>query len=247
MKAGQDNRRLMKSSFGLEGFEVSDQSRGVPPPPMEKPCASNARRVELPKARGDILKNHDLFACLARRRSRREFTRAALTLDELALLLWATQGVQEVDPGGAYSLRTTPSAGARHPFETYVVANRVTGLDTGVYRYLPLAHRLVFEFSEPDFAPKLSAAAFGQGFVGDGAAVFVWSCLPYRGEWRYVSRAHKVMLFDAGHLCENLYLACEGLGLATCAIGAYDQAAMDALFRLDGAEEFVVYLAPVGR
>jgi SagB-type dehydrogenase family enzyme len=55
------------------------------------------------------------------------------------------------------------------------------------------------------------------------------------------------MLLDAGHLCQNLYLACEAMGAGTCAIGAYDQEAVDKLLKLDGEDGFVVYLAPVGK
>ena len=62
-----------------------------------------------------------------------------------------------------------------------------------------------------------------------------------------MNHAHKNMLLDAGHICQNLYLAVESLGLGTCAIGAYDQDAMDALLELDGEDEYVVYLAPVGK
>jgi len=164
----------------------------------------------------------------------------------LAFLLWATQGIEEVAPGGYASLRPAPSAGARHAFETYIVANRVRGLDQAVFRYLPLTHQLLLEFAERGMARKITHAALGQQFVGDSAAVFVWSCIPYRGEWRYTVLAHKVMLLDAGHVCQNLYLACEAMGCGACAIGAYDQQAIDALLRLDGEDEFVIYLAPVG-
>ncbi|GAJ24920.1 unnamed protein product, partial [marine sediment metagenome] len=87
----------------------------------------------------------------------------------------------------------------------------------------------------------------GQKFVGDAPLVFVWSCIPYRTEWRYHISAYKAILIDAGHICQNLYLAAEAIGCGTCAIGAYDQDAMDNLLRLDGEDEFVVYLAPVGR
>jgi SagB-type dehydrogenase family enzyme len=76
---------------------------------------------------------------------------------------------------------------------------------------------------------------------------FIWSCIPYRSEWRYNVAAHKTMLLDAGHLCQNLYLACEAVGCGTCAIGAYNQEAIDEFLGLDGEEEFVVYLAPVGK
>lgn len=91
------------------------------------------------------------------------------------------------------------------------------------------------------------AACNDQEFVGQSAVVFVWSCVPYRAEWRYHLRSHKAMLLDAGHICQNLYLACEAIGAGTCAVAAYGQRAIDELIGLDGQDEFVVYLSPVGR
>ena len=66
-------------------------------------------------------------------------------------------------------------------------------------------------------------------------------------EWRYGLAAHRAILLDAGHVCQNLYLACEAIEAGTCAVGAYDQEAMDRLLGLDGEEELVIYLAPVGK
>lgn len=66
-------------------------------------------------------------------------------------------------------------------------------------------------------------------------------------EWRYLEAAHRVILLDAGHVCQNLYLACENIGAGTCAIAAYDQEAMDSLLGVNGESEFTVYLAPVGK
>lgn len=77
--------------------------------------------------------------------------------------------------------------------------------------------------------------------------VFVWATVPYRMEWRYRQAAHRVILIDAGHVCQNLYLACEAIGAGTCAVAAYDQEALDALLQLDGEEQFALYLAPVGK
>jgi len=59
--------------------------------------------------------------------------------------------------------------------------------------------------------------------------------------------AHKPMLIDAGHVCQNLYLACGAIGCGTCAIAAYDQNGFDEFLNLDGENEFVIYLAPVGK
>ena len=243
----QAHRAMMKSGFGVSRAAASDQMKGHAPPPLQKPCPPGAIVADLPEPAGKTLKTPNLDRCFRRRRSRRAFTRGSLSLDELSYLLWCTQGIDSAAPDGSSSMRPAPSAGARHPFETYLVVQRVTGLAPGVYRYLPVGHQVVLEFEEIDLPGKLTAATLGQTFVGEGAVVFVWSCVPYRGEWRYTAHAHKVMLMDAGHLCQNLYLACEAMGCGTCAIGACDQQAMDQLVRLDGNDEFVAYLAPVGR
>ncbi len=66
-------------------------------------------------------------------------------------------------------------------------------------------------------------------------------------EWRYGPAAYKVIALDAGHVCQNLYLACETIGAGTCAIAAYNQEELDELLRLDGKEEFAIYIASVGK
>jgi SagB-type dehydrogenase family enzyme len=164
----------------------------------------------------------------------------------LSFLLWASQGVrQRVDRGTA--LRTVPSAGARHALETYLCVFRVTGLEPAFYRYLPLEHQLLFEFTEDAAARKISEATLGQSFVGRAAVAFIWTAIPYRMEWRYGLAAHKTLAIDAGHVCQNLYLACEAIGAGTCAVAAYQQELMDRLLRVDGTDEFTIYLAPVGK
>ncbi len=154
-------------------------------------------------------------------------------------------GGAAVRPEHGRLLRTAPSAGARHPFETYLVVNRVEGLAPGLYRYLGLEHQLLC-LQKGDYAERVGTACNGQAFVGRGAVVFIWTALPYRTEWRYSVVAHRVIAMDAGHTCENLYLAAEAVGAGTCAIGAYDQALMDELVGVDGDDELVIYAAPVG-
>jgi SagB-type dehydrogenase family enzyme len=180
------------------------------------------------------------------RKSHRTFLNRSLKLYELSFLLWATQGIRHlIDRGHAY--RTVPSAGCRHALETYLTVLNCEGLEPGVYRYLPLEHKVLFEFTEDRLKEKIVEASFGQAYPGKAAVTFIWTAIPYRMEWRYDLAAHKVIAIDAGHVCQNLYLACEAIGAGTCAIAAYDQEAMDRLLRIDGLEEFTVYLAPVGK
>lgn len=134
-----------------------------------------------------------------------------------------------------------------HPFKTYLIVNRVEDLKPGVYRYLPIEHKLLLVKDSQPSNDQVSEACCGQAFVGEAAVVFVWAVIPYRTEWRYSVIAYKAIAIEAGHICQNLYLACETIGAGACAILAYEQKAMDALIDVDGEDEFTVYLAPVGK
>ena len=85
-----------------------------------------------------------------------------------------------------------------------------------------------------------------QGWAAKANVVFYWSMVAYRVEWRYGIFAHRPALMDVGHVGQNLYLACSGLGLGCCAIAAFQHEICNELFGLDGEEEFVVYAVPVG-
>ncbi|MBT8490238.1 MAG: SagB/ThcOx family dehydrogenase [Deltaproteobacteria bacterium] len=228
-------------------FSQTDQGRGIEPPPVEKPFPEDAIRIDL-VSHGEWMdvEEIDLITAIRNRRSRRTYGNKPLTLDELSFLLWATQGIRmRIDAGHAF--RTAPSAGCRHAFETYLCVLNVTGIDQGFYRYLPVEHQLLLEFTEDRMAEKIVKASFSQPYPGEAAVTFIWTAIPYRMEWRYDIGAHKVIAIDAGHVCQNLYLACEAIGAGTCAVAAYDQESMDRRVRVDGTDEFVIYLAPVGK
>lgn len=227
-------------------FWTTPQSEGADPPPAQKPAPPDHRIIKLPGRNAWSIPPYDLQIAIADRKSHRRFTAKSLTLDELAFLLWATQGVRAVVHEAAV-LRTVPSAGCRHPFETYLAVLKVEGLDTGIYRYLPLDHSLVFMGDRNNLPAHLTAAARGQSFAGQSAVTFVWTAIPFRTEWRYAEASYKVIALDVGHVCQNLYLACEAIGAGTCAIAAYNQTLADELVGADGDEEFTVYMAPVGK
>jgi SagB-type dehydrogenase family enzyme len=241
-------RYFLKDSVRLIiDFSETDQSRGIPAPPIQKPVPVDAKRIALVtihdwKGVGNV----DLTTAIAERRSIRRFTTEQLTLDELSYLLWAAQGIRDIaSPSTAF--RTVPSAGCRHSFETYICAMNVGGLAPAIYRYLPMEHELVLVSEVHGLGQRIAQAALGKIFVGMAAATFVWTALPYRMEWRYGLAAHKVIAIDAGHVCQNLYLACAAIKAGTCAVAAYHQAALDELLGVDGDDEFALYLAPVGK
>jgi len=230
----------------LKGIKTDQQQR-VPQPPVEKAPPPGATIFDLPRPDTLKLGGIPLIEAINARASVRRFTDAALTLDELSFLLWSTQGVKELSPQGTTTMRVVPSGGARHAFETYLLINRVDGLSEGLYQFLALEHKLA-RLAEVETLPaRIVDACLGQGWCGRSAVVFVWAAVPYRMEWRYSITAHKTIALDAGHVCQNLYLAVQGIGCGCCAVGAYDQQLMDKLIGVDGEDEFTVYLAPVGK
>ena len=241
------NRAALRNGPWPDFPTQSDQERGFPIPLPQQPYEASAGLIDLPAPDQMILIKPNLFECITDRRSHRKYTGESLTIQELAYLLWATQGVRQVTMGGKGSLRTVPSSGGRNPLETYLAINHVDGIAPGVYRYLPFGHKLVHLFADESLAEKLGKLAMDQSFVGQSAVCFIWSAVPYREEWRYGTEAAKGILLDAGHVCQNLYLACESIGCGTCAIAAYHQEDLDRFLGLDGEDELAVYLAPVGR
>lgn len=244
----QQSRSFLKDTIRKQiDFSNTDQNRGIDAPPIQKPFHIDGERVTLSKAHTwEGISDVTLSDAIKNRKSHRAFLKRPMTLDELSFLLWATQGIRKkIDHAHAY--RTVPSAGCRHALETYLCVLNVKGLRQGIYRYLPLTHQLLLELEEDRLKEKIVEAVFGQPYPGRAAVTFVWTAIPYRMEWRYDLAAHKVIALDAGHVCQNLYLACESIGTGTCAIAAYDQEVMDRLLRVDGIDEFTIYIAPVGK
>jgi SagB-type dehydrogenase family enzyme len=258
----EQQRRFLKSNRWQEWADRdSDQRLGRPRPPFEKPAQQGRPLIDLVPPTDMTVGRMALMEAIGRRRSRREYTVEPLSLEELSFLLWATQGIDKEatrafhqwahgdSPAdladGQVLLRSVPSAGARHPFETYLLLQRVDGLKPGLYRYLAVEHKLLFLRPAAELAEQMKAAV--PAWQRRAAVIFAWSAVPYRTEWRYTFISPKLIALDAGHLCQNLYLAAEAIGAGACAVGGYDQEQVDLLLGLDGDEEFVVYMAPVGK
>jgi len=237
-------REFLKADWETFEDTITDQNAGKPAPPIEKPFPPNAELISLPEPEEKNTNGISLFQAIGNRKSRRRLESDPLLKEELSFLLWATQGIK--GPRSSLTgLRTVPSAGARHCFETYLYVFAGEELKQGLYRYLPIEHALILVSDDPELETTIVKGLFEQRF--GASTVFIWTAIPYRTEWRYAYVAHKVIAFDAGHVCQNLYLACEAIGCGTCAVGAYDQTILDSALGVDGENEFVIYSAPVGK
>ena len=223
-----------------------DQSRGIPQPPLQLPYDPAQKVIPLLVPRNIRLTSLDVRGAIERRRTVRAYARTPLTPEELSYLLWCTQGVKEVIQNSG-TKRTVPSAGARHAFETYLLANNVDGLPPGIYRFLALEHALLQEEAAPDLPDRFVTACHGQEHVKTCAAMFLWTAVTYRMTWRYGERGYRYLYLDVGHVCQNLYLSAESIGSGVCAIAAFNDDEVNRLLKLDGEKHFAIYLATVGK
>jgi SagB-type dehydrogenase family enzyme len=250
MNRYEANRRFLKSNFSEFRGVKTDNAAGFPQPPKIKDYDITKKLIELPLVNENILTNKNIYKCISERRSTRFYSEQSITINELSYLLWATQGISYVNKAGL-TFRTVPSSGATHSFESYLLIRNVDTLQQGLYRYIPDAHKLLFISELDELESQIEAITLEQPFVprfaNKAAILFIWSTIPYRSEWKFDITAHKKILIDIGHVCQNLYLASESIGAGTCAIGIYDQKLTDQLLGLNSEDEFVIYLASVGK
>ena len=238
-------------AIGLEYMRATrysrDKLRGealvqYPRSPLYKTYPPDTQRLPLPSVPKTLQKN--VWQCFLERRSLRDYAEQGLSQEELAGLLWASQGITAVQHHFAF--RAAPSAGALYPVETYVAVHRVEEIPPGIWHFnVP---QFALELVSPgDFRRSLVLAGLNQQFLGTAAAVFIWTGILGRSLWKYRQRAVRYLFLDAGHICGNLHLAATALGLGCCPVAAFFDEEVEALVHADPEAEVAVYLAAVGR
>ncbi len=202
-----------------------------------------APRVRLPSPPGSI--GMDLLQAIRARRSRREFSHESLDLAELSTILYYSLGITGRAWWGGPK-RAYPSAGALQPVEAYVYADRVKGVEKGLYHYNPGEHSLETLFLG-DYAESLYRISLEQEHVRNAACVIILTAVYRRTASKYSHRSYRYAHWDVGFAGQNIYLVVEGLGLATTAVGAFYDEDLCEFIGIDCKEEFPMLLFPIGR
>ncbi|MEO8076323.1 MAG: SagB family peptide dehydrogenase [Acidobacteriota bacterium] len=239
--------RDVKWLRGVEEEEAEQEqerrSRAEPPPGPFKPV----RGAETALPAGPY---HGEFAdVLLGRRTWRGFGRRAIRKDELGPLLDLTFGAQMVGAtrsGGDVLFKTSPSGGACHPVEGYVLVLRVRGVAPGLYHYSARTGRLHLIRKG---ATSRQAVAYlgGQAwYAGAGIVVFMTAVLPR--VWRRYDhpRGYRAVLLEAGHVCQTFCLAATWLGLAPFCTMALEDRRIERALGIDGIREVLLYAAGAG-
>jgi SagB-type dehydrogenase family enzyme len=176
---------------------------------------------------------------LRQRRSVREYGRNALSLDDIAQLLWAAQGIT-----ARSGFRTAPSAGALHPLEIFVVAGAVEDLSPGVYVYRPRDHELR-RVASGDVRKPLASAAVGQRWVRRAPAVLVIAGVYERTTRKFGQRGHRYVHMEVGNVAQNVYLQATARHLGTVFVGAFRDAEVQQVLSLP-SDHSPLGLMPIG-
>jgi SagB-type dehydrogenase family enzyme len=186
---------------------------------------------------------------LMMRKTHRRFSKQEVTLEavsQLLSLVWGVNGYLYSPRFGKLLHKTSPSAGARHPGEVYLMALRVTGLCPGLYHYHP-AHHYLETIRANATREKAWLYCARQNFAKNAGALFLMTAVFPRTMWKYhLARAYRVVLLDAGHLCQTFCLVATWLGLAPFCTAALKDTLIEEDLGIDGIRESVLYIAGVG-
>jgi SagB-type dehydrogenase family enzyme len=217
--------------------------RGRPPAAIKRYPGQRTIDLKRPDITGE------LAAVLRARRTWRRYSPKPVTVDELATILALSAGVQLWVDGAdiPIPLKTSPSGGARHATEVYIVAQDVEGLKPGVYHYAPARHGLT-PIGKAVSRERMRTYVPGSEYFANAPAMVFFTSVFARILWRYpYARAYRAALIEAGHVCQSFLLMATSLGLAPFSVMALADSVIENDLGIDGIQESVLYAAGVGR
>jgi SagB-type dehydrogenase family enzyme len=238
----KDANYKVGSEEGYRFLQQLTRAHSKPSPIKYYPNAGKVR-LDWPQA------NSEFPRVLQSRRTWRKFSKQPVELAALGALVgltWGVQGWVEVPRVGNLAVRTSPSGGALHPIEAYVLARNVRGLRPGLYHYDGAAHRLDL-LRRGASSRQIVRYLAGQWWFGSAAFVVFMTAVFARTQWKYdYPRAYRAVLMEAGHLCQTFCLTATWLGLAPFCTIAFKDSLIEQTLGVDGISESVLYAAGAG-
>jgi SagB-type dehydrogenase family enzyme len=202
-----------------------------------------SEKILLPRA-GWELSEARIIPLLQKRRSIRKFSKSKVSLSDMAVMLWGSQGVTA--QAGSHLFRTTPSAGALYPVETYIVVQNVEKLKKGIYHFDVRSFQLEL-IDEGDYSRQVAAAFLDQEFMTRAAVNVIWTAIAGRNMSKYGDRGGRYLLLDVAHICQNLIMAAEAVNCGSCPVAAFYDDEVTNLLDIDGINELPLYGASIGK
>jgi SagB-type dehydrogenase family enzyme len=218
------------------------QSKPIPLP-IKRYAKAKQIQLETPAQESEFAR------VLLQRRTWRRFSEEPVPLASLGNLLGLTWGVRHwvtLPKIGSVAAKTSPSGGAMHPVEAYVLARNVDGLAAGFYHYNATDHRLEL-LRRGGTSRDIVNLLANQQWYGSAAFVVFLTAVFERTRWKYdYARAYRAVLIEAGHLCQTFCLTATSLGLAPFCTMAFADSKIERALGIDGISESALYVAGAG-
>ena len=205
------------------------------------PAAAGEESVRLP---GPALDGTvSVERAIKQRRTRRVFADEPLSVEQLAQVLWAAQGIT----GDGGFKRAAPSGGALYPIDVYAVVGKggIPDLAHGVYLYGPHDHSIT-RITDGDARVHVASACYRQMWIARAPVIIVLTAEYRRITGKYGERGKRYAVIEVGHIGQNIFLQCEALGLCAGIVGAFDDEDVGTALKAGRGHEPLIVM-PVGR
>jgi len=171
-------------------------------------------------------------------------------LEKVLYAVFGAQGIKHLAGNVALIKRTSPSAGALHPIDAYVLVTNVEGVAPGLYHYETATHALALlermDRGEAYDVARLFTA--GQSYFAEAHVLLVHVARLDRMFCKYArhSKAYKTVLMDSGHLSQTMYLTAAHLGLGAFYTAAINDADIESRLRLGPIREAAIAISGFG-
>lgn len=219
--------------------------------PNKTPDQLPGELIQLPKP--SVMKG-SLSDALTNRKTCREFSADAVSLETISTLLYLTLGylhqrttsIDDCIAEGLHERRTSPSGGGLNACEGFIYVQNAIDLGPGVYAYDPSTHTIRFVNSLP--VEPLGELLCGQHFINNlPFGLFITSRFD-KLWWKYEhSRAYRMAYVEAGHIAQTFQLVATSLGLNTWLTGALSDTQVENLLNLEDSTEQPLFFVGCGR
>lgn len=245
--------KTLRQSFPLSWTFHANTMRWAhnaePPPEDVAPSSpredSQLKTVPLP---GPINLSQTLEEAIEDRCSCRVFDNEPLDFAKLGTILKRAYGVTGIETFGRmdFPSRPVPSGGGLYPLEINLVCQNVAGLPPGIYHYLPELN--VLECVQEAVLPAvlLTYLFMGQHKLVSAPVLIVVSAVLERSMKKYGDRGYRYVLFEAGHVVQNMNLVSTALGLGACNMGGFFDDELAKLIGLNTEIEVALYATAIG-
>ncbi len=189
---------------------------------------------------------NSLEKVITNRRSFRNYNKDyKIKITQLSRILFFVNYVRNKDGDSTNSRRSYPSAGARYPLEMYTVVFNSKDIKLGLYHYNVYSHslELIFQEDSKTFFKDICNCEW----IENASCLIILTCIPERTTIKYFNRGLRYILFEVGHITQNLMLLAETLGLKTCAIGGFDDKKLSKYLKIDKTNEKPLYIISLGK